>query len=173
LKSCKWGAVPAAEEYLKPLLMKVPNSSEMGAAFSACFKSLIGANGETAPAGDDDRRARVEDLLAEKRAKTFPLKGFDRKALAYWSEPSENQHEKLSAYIAERFKVDAETGRLAGLFREALALPTISDASASIDCPLCDTDDTLTPERIVYPWPGCRYRGIPASLKRGMRGSAP
>jgi RecF/RecN/SMC family protein len=143
-------SVPPIEKHLKPLFGKVPSATEMNAVFAASFKSLIVTNGETAPADADGCRARIEAILAEKRAKTFALKGFDRKALAQRSEPPENQHEKLTAYITERGKVDAETRRLAGLFREALTLPTTGDASEAIDCPLCGADDTLTPERIAF-----------------------
>jgi len=54
----------------------------MAAALAACAKELVAAAGETPPADIDALYARLGVLLAEKRAKTFTLKGFDRKPLA-------------------------------------------------------------------------------------------
>jgi hypothetical protein len=142
-------SVPAAVHHLKPFLSKVPSEIELTASFSAAFKSLIEANGEAAPPGDDERTARVVALLAEKQAKTFPLKGFDRKALPAWAAPEPEKFESLHRFVEERAKVDAEVRRLANLFREALALPAVHEAEHPIDCPLCGADDTLTPERIA------------------------
>lgn len=143
-------ALPLIGKHLKPLLAKVPTLAEMETVFSATYKIMIEENGEASPDEIGERKAKVEAILLEKRAKTFPLKDFERKALAIWSEPPEDQHEKLTAYVTERGKVDEETRRLANLFREALALPAIGGASVAIDCPLCGADDTLTRERIAY-----------------------
>ncbi|RWB39720.1 MAG: hypothetical protein EOQ46_26120 [Mesorhizobium sp.] len=140
-------SVPAAAQHLKPFLLKVP--SEVEPSFSAAFKGLIEANGEAAPPGDDERKARVVALLAEKQAKTFPLKGFDRKALSAWTAPAPEKFERLHRFVEERAKVDEEVRRLANLFREALALPAVHEAEHPVDCPLCGADDTLTPERIA------------------------
>lgn len=142
-------AVPAAEPHLKPFLVKVPTATEFTSAFSAAFKSVIEASGEAAPPGDDERKERVIALLAEKQAKTFALKGFDRKALPAWAVPAPEKFVSLHRFVEERGKVDAEVRRLANLFREALALPAVHEAEHAIDCPLCGADDTLTLERIA------------------------
>jgi hypothetical protein len=129
-------AIWGAGKHLRPLLIKVPSGAELGAAFSACCKELIETQGEAAPANDKEKFARLESILAEKQSKTFALKGFDRKPLPTFSEPRDEHHIKLGQYIAERHKVDEETRRLTGLFREALALPEVA-AGEDIDCPLC------------------------------------
>lgn len=141
-------AVPVAA-HLKPFLLKVPTEAELTASFSAAFKAFIEANGEAALPGDDERKERVVALLAEKQAKTFALKGFDRKALAAGAAPAPKKFENLHHFVEERGKVDAEVRRLANLFREALALPAVREAEHPIDCPLCGTDTALTPERIA------------------------
>lgn len=91
-------SVSAAAQHLKALLSKVPNEVELTASFSAAFKSIIEANGEAAPTGDDEREARVVALLAEKQAKTFPLKGFDRKTLSGWAAPAPEKFETLHRF---------------------------------------------------------------------------
>jgi hypothetical protein len=134
-------------KHLKPLLAKVRSAAEIDAAFAACCKALIEAHGETAAADHRAIFAQLESVLTEKQSKTFALKGFDRKPLPTWAEPPD--HGKLDRYVAERSKVDEETRRLTGLFREALALPEIA-ARDDLDCPLCGSEATLTPARIAY-----------------------
>lgn len=142
-------AVPAAAQHLKPFLLKVPGEAELAAAFSAAFKDLIEASGEAAPAGDAERKARVATLLAEKQAKTFAVKGFDRKPMRAWAAPAQEKIESLHRFVEERGKVDSEVRRLVNLFREALALPAVHEAEHPIDCPLCGAGDSLTLERIA------------------------
>lgn len=143
-------AVPLAAKHLRPLLNKVPSTADFDKAFTAASKDLFEAHGETAPIGLEERLRLLESILTEKRAKTFALKGFDRKSLADLSEPANDHYDKLSAYLAERVKVDEHVRRLASLFKEALAIPTIADAAQPIDCPLCGAEQSLTPERIAF-----------------------
>jgi hypothetical protein len=91
------------------LIAKVPMPAELEGALSACCKELIEAEGGTAPGTNDARYAHLEALLAEKRSKTFAIKGFDRKPLAEWSGQKEAESETLGWCIAERDKVDEET----------------------------------------------------------------
>src|SRR5690606_22095846 len=43
-----------------------------------------------------------------------------------------------------------DTRRLVTLFKEALALPAVADATEPIDCVLCGADQTLTPQRVAF-----------------------
>jgi len=143
-------AIQVPGKHLRPLLGKVPDAAAIDAALAGACKGLIESSGENAPAEHPARIERVEAILAEKRAKTFALKDFDRKALPSRSEVADEQHQKLSAYLAERAKVDEETRRLTKLFSGALALPAVAGAAGSIDCPLCGGEDSLTPERVTF-----------------------
>jgi AAA domain len=143
-------AIPAASSSLVPLKTKVPATAEMAQAFIAATGGLIAAASGTVPAGADERLAQVEEILAEKRAKTFPIKGFDKQPLGKWTTPDAARIEALAAYLTERMKVDEETRRLMRLFSEALALPSVAGAESPIDCPLCATEGSLTPARIAH-----------------------
>jgi hypothetical protein len=149
-KLIRAAAVPLAERYLNPLLASAPSLAAIDAAFAASCKELIEAHGESAPADHEQRIAKLESILAEKRAKTFALKEFDRKPAVVWTRPAEELHGRLPAYVAERAKVDEQTRRMTTLFREALALPTVAEATEPIDCPLCKADGSLTPQRIAF-----------------------
>ena len=70
-------------------------------------------------------------------------------SLADWTEPAQGEWDKLNAYLAERETVEEETRRLTALFREALAIPAVDAATQPIDCLLCGTEGSLTPERIA------------------------
>src|SRR3546814_10427633 len=71
--------IAGAGRFLKPLLAKVPAAAELSATLAACAKELVTAQGEAAPADPAALFARLAAILADKRAKTFALKGFDRK----------------------------------------------------------------------------------------------
>lgn len=142
--------IAGAGRLLKPLLGKMPTPAGLETALAACCKELIAIQGETPPADPGALFVRLAAILADKRARTFALNCFDRKALPAWSGPAEAQDEALAQYVAERGKVDEETRRLASLFREALALPSLVAAEADMDCPLCGTEAALTPARIAY-----------------------
>jgi hypothetical protein len=75
-------AIEVAGKRLGPLLAKVPDAAAIGAAFSAACKDLIESSGENAPKEFSARIEKTEALLTEKRAKTFAIKGFDRKPLS-------------------------------------------------------------------------------------------
>ncbi|MER9094450.1 hypothetical protein NKI34_25775 [Mesorhizobium sp. M0700] len=77
------------------------------------------------------------------------MKGFDRKPLPAWATPAPEKTQSLHDFVEERGKVDTEARRLANLFREALALPSVHEAEHPIDCPLCAADHSLTPERVA------------------------
>jgi hypothetical protein len=139
-----------AGRHLKPFSAEVPSPADLAVGLAACCAELVVTAGGTPPAEPDALFARVASLLAEKRAKTFALKGFERQALPSWSAPSDAQNDALERFIAERGKVDEETRRLAGLFHEVLTLPQIAAADANVDCPVCSTEGALTPARIDY-----------------------
>lgn len=142
--------VEIGRRHLLIVLAKVPTASRLEAVLSDCCKELIVAQGETAPRTADACYARLEALLAEKRSKTFALKGFDRKSVDSWPWVKDAEFESLASYIAERDKVDDEARRLTQLFREALALPEVADATADADCPLCGSEDALAPARVEF-----------------------
>jgi hypothetical protein len=110
----------------------------------------VAAHSEISPAEPDALFACLASLLADKRSKTFALKGIDRRALASWFGPSDTQHDTLACHIAERAKVDEEMRRLTNLFREMLALSSVAAADAETDCPLCGSEAALTPPRIAF-----------------------
>lgn len=143
-------AVPHAEPFLKPLLGKLPKPAQISSALSQAVAAVITADGKPVPADIDGRIALLEQILAEKRSKTFPLRAFDYKKLPPWSAPDDEVFAKLDSYIAERGKIDEETQKLTTLFREALAIPAIAAAQEAIDCPLCAAAETLTPARVAF-----------------------
>ncbi|MCV0386858.1 MAG: AAA family ATPase [Nitrobacter sp.] len=142
--------IAGAGRLVKPLLAKVLTPAEMAVALAACAKELVAAAGETPPVESTALFARLGAFLTETRAKIFALKGFDRKPLAPWSGATVAQQNALTDYVAERGKVDEETRRLVGLFREALAVPAVEHAHADIDCPLCGSEAALTTARIAH-----------------------
>lgn len=143
-------AVPEATPHLNNLQAKAQTLEKINQAFAATVDALIKASGNAVPDSFPERIAKLEDILAEKRAKTFPLKAFNKKPWPPWVAPTIEQHGKVKTYLTERAKVNDKTRRLTNLYSEALALSPITEAKTAIDCPLCESEDSLTPTRIAF-----------------------
>ena len=143
-------AIKEAGPFLAPFKTTVPAATDLAVAIEGAITAVLNSAGIATPKTAADLPAALEALLRERRSGTFPIDEFDRKPLADWTAPSPDEWAKLDAYLAERGKVEEETRRLTALFREALAIPVINTARQPIDCPLCGTEDSLTPERIAH-----------------------
>ena len=142
-------AIENAGPLLAPLRTAVPMPADLAAAIDGAIAAILTVAGHPLPTTPADRLTALEALLLERRAKTFPVDGFHRKPLDNWTEPAQGEWDKLNAYLAERETVEEETRRLTALFREALAIPAVDAATQPIDCVLCGTEGSLTPERIA------------------------
>ncbi|MEM7767397.1 MAG: ATP-binding protein [Pseudomonadota bacterium] len=143
-------SIEAAKSHLQPLSKSVPSSSDLADGLDKAVAAVIAAAGASVPATPEERLTALETLLSERREKTFSIDGFKKKALADWTAPAETVWEQLQTYLTERGKVDKETRRLTALFREALSIPAVGAASGPLDCMLCGTEDSLTPERVAF-----------------------
>ena len=143
-------AIGTARPYLEPLKTTVPTRAEIAAAIEGAIKAILAADGAAMPETAAESLASLGVLLLERRAKTFPVDGFERKPLADWPSPVQGEFDKLEEFLAEREKVEEETRRLTALFKEALAIPAVEAATERIDCLLCGGEGSLTPERISH-----------------------
>lgn len=141
--------IPALKPTFGKLARAIPEPAAFGGSMNDAAAALIASASEQAPETLDERLAAVARILAERRSKTFPVRGFERQQLAGWNPPAEESWTRLQTYVTERDKVDDETRQLSALFSEALKLPAITDISEPVDCPLCGTDAALTPERVA------------------------
>lgn len=147
----KAAAVPQANRLLSGFQTGslVPTLPDITKALDAALVAVITATDGIVPTGIEGRIAALDDILAEKRAAAFPVRGFDKAPLGSWLPPAVAQFDKLGIYVTERDKVDEEVRRLTSLFKEALALPAVATAHTPIDCPLCAAPASLTPARIA------------------------
>ena len=143
-------AIKKAGPFLVPIKTAVPAPADLAAAIDRAITAVLTEAGAAMPKTAAERLAALEALLLERRAKTFPVDEFHRKRLAAWTAPAQGEWDKLDGYLAEREKVEKETRRLTALFKEALANPAVDATTQPIDCLLCGTEDSLTPERIAH-----------------------
>ena len=143
-------AIKEAGPFLAPFKTAVPATADLATAIKGANIAILTAAGAAMPKTPAERLAALEALLLERRTKTFPVDGFDRKPLADWTAPAQGEWDKLDEYLAEREKVEEETRRLTALFKEALAIPAVDAATQPIECLLCGTEGSLTPERIAH-----------------------
>ena len=141
-------AIPALAPVLGPVVHAIPDLNTLNARIADAAGALIRAAGEDVPETPCDRPNAIEEILADRRSKTFPVWGFERQELAGWNPPALATWTRLDTYLKETKKVDEETRQLAALFDEALKLPGITGMTEPADCPLCGKESALTPERV-------------------------
>lgn len=141
-------AIPALKPALGGLQRSIPDMPAFAAKIEDAARALIEVAGETVPGTLGGRLTAIEEILAARRSKTFPVRGFERKELAGWNPPSADIWRRFDTYLDECKKVDDETRRLVALFGEALKLPAVAEITVPIECPLCGTESALTPERV-------------------------
>ena len=141
-------AVTALKPALATLLPTIHTAATLTASLEDAARALIEDAGGKVPETLDERIAAIEQILADRRSKTFPVRDFEHKELAGWNAPQEDTWSRFDTYLGECAKIDEETRQLAALFDEALKLPAISRITEPVDCPLCGTASTLTPERV-------------------------
>jgi AAA domain len=142
-------AIPAATSSLSIFAAGVPPNTATATALDAAVRAVIEAEGIKGPHTAAARMTALIELLADKQSRTFPVKGFDRKPPPARPAQDDRRFGLLSAYLSERAKVDEETRRLTGLFKEVLKLSTVEHAHDPIDCPVCGTKESLTPVRVA------------------------
>ncbi len=142
----------AAHRLMQPVLSKVesklPEAAQIREQLDECVRLLLEDANQTIPATSEERYSALNELLTELRSKTFPIRNFERSALAGWSCPDDENWSQIELYTGEKAKVDEETRQLAALFVEALKLPDIAETTEQVDCPLCGVEDALTPARV-------------------------
>jgi hypothetical protein len=89
--------IAEAAPFLAPLRAKVPTVAQIEQACGTAAAALIAAAGETVPANPAARLARLEQILAEKRARTFPVRAFDKQPVATWAPPAPGAIDALAA----------------------------------------------------------------------------
>jgi hypothetical protein len=141
-------SIPVATSFLRLFATSVPSADATAAALDGAIRALTEAERGTAAGTATERLSELTELLATKRLRTFPVKGFDHKPQPAAVTRDEKHADRLRDYLAERAKVDRETRRLTALFKELLQLPVIEHSHNPIDCPVCGTEGGLTPERI-------------------------
>ena len=143
-------AIREAGPFLAPFKTAVPAPAGLAAAVKGAITAILTAAGAAVPKTAAGRLAALEALLLKRRAKTFPVDGFDRNPLTDWTAPAQGEWDKLDEYLTEREKIEEETRRLTALFKEVLAIPAVDAATQPIDCLLCGTEGSLTPVRIAH-----------------------
>lgn len=138
---------------LGPTLSDVRDSvltrDALESALLAAAEQLISTAERDVPVTLDDRRTAVQEILDERRRTTFPVDELRRLPLPEWGLPTDRDYELIETFIEAREAIDAETRQLSSLFTEALAIPAIYTTADPIDCPVCESPASLTPDRIA------------------------
>ncbi|MCB0950524.1 MAG: hypothetical protein KDB44_14850, partial [Mycobacterium sp.] len=135
-------------------LVKKPITAE--AATTAVDRALLGAgNAVLGRHGDPDGPARIADLdelapaiaagMEDQREQAFPLSVFTASPLPDQSPTPPD----LTPYRVALTGVDQHVAQHTPVFEAVLAVDEYATLSHPVDCPVCGTDDALTPDRIA------------------------
>jgi tetratricopeptide (TPR) repeat protein len=101
------------------------------------------------PDGLEARLSAARALLEEHRARTFPVGALEPRSEPSWVFPETSVWKSLEDFVRARSRVDQEASRLIRLLEEVLKVPELASATAPVDCPVCETPNALTPDRIA------------------------
>jgi len=115
-------------------------------ALGKALERILAGDGEIA----DDLNARLsaaQERLRRQRAQAFPIDDLISHTEPSWG-PQPDVRQPLDEFLSAKAAVDGEVARLLRLFEELLDVPEIATAEEAVDCPVCETAQALTPERI-------------------------
>jgi hypothetical protein len=93
----------------------------------------------------DDLSAAISAAMEAQREQAFPLSAFGVASLT----PDTPTNPDINGYITALSEVDQHSASLAPLFAAVLAIDTYVELTEPEQCPVCGTDDALTPERVA------------------------
>ncbi|WP_078344758.1 AAA family ATPase [Mycobacteroides chelonae] len=93
----------------------------------------------------DDLTAAISAAMETQREQVFPLSAFRVGALM----PDTPTNPDISDYVTALSEVDQRAASLTPLFSAVLSIDTYAELTQPVQCPVCGTDDTLSPERIA------------------------
>ena len=143
-KSCR--SNPQFGKKLELLETTPLSRSAVESALAEALGQILQGHGSI-PEGLEPRLSAAKELLGLQRARTFPVNDLVAKREPSWAQKPDIR-EPLEVFLRAKGVVDKEVARLLRLFEEVLKVPEIAAAKEAVDCPVCETPQALTPERI-------------------------
>ncbi len=142
-------AIPAVAPAAKKM-RSAKTKAALDKQIVAGLEALLTSIGVAPKAKRTECADQLNEALARKRSKTFPVDLLGRRLAPGWAGPDQSVADAVSNFDRERNAVVAETRRLVALFTTALSIETVKAAHDPIDCPLCATAAALTPGRVTH-----------------------
>ncbi|RYG37387.1 MAG: hypothetical protein EON93_03695 [Burkholderiales bacterium] len=131
-------------------LLKAKSRVGIGKVVTEAISALLTSLGLTPSSDLVEMIQQLRTALEQRRSVVFPMQLFARKPFSPWQGAAKTLPQLITSFVTERAKSDSEAHKLMSLFEAALALPHVHDAHNPIDCPLCASKSTLTPERVAW-----------------------
>ena len=141
------GAAPEMVKVVARIRKQEPSRTGLNAALGQLVDLLLPAEVASGKTLEERTRLLKEDLAARRKT-SFPIEAFTHTGAGHHSMPEDGLWGDLESFATLVEATDKEASRLAQLFSQLLQLPSVSNAAAPIDCPVCATPAGLTPARI-------------------------
>lgn len=139
-------------EILDTILTDISNlvitNTQLNNAIMESAKLLIQTDRSDIPESLVDRQKIIREILDKLRKTAFPIDYFSRSTLAHWEPPTEQDFGKIDVFSETCKSINNTTAILTEVYTETLKLPSVANATDPIDCPVCETELSLTPRRI-------------------------
>jgi hypothetical protein len=140
------------DDSLRPSLAPLRATAPSTATIEAEIRQALAISVMSLCGEDADPRADLAQLgdTLEASLDKHDQRRFDFQPWRPGTEPSlaTVQLASASSYSQKAREVDTEAERLRVLFEAVLAVPAYSELEEEADCPVCGTEDALTPDRI-------------------------
>lgn len=129
----------------------VPTDEQLADSLDKAVTQIVRTAGEEPSPQPETRREQMKALLQARLSSTFPLDTFKHSQAEPWICVGDDEWTALQTFRAQFEKIGEEFDRLTALFAAALKLPALEshEADEAADCPLCEAEKTLTPERMA------------------------
>jgi DNA repair exonuclease SbcCD ATPase subunit len=147
LRECS--KILAVDKVARRLRVARSSDSTKSALRDAICSVLSGTDVQVPKDGSLDEAANALHVeLDRRRSQVFPLSQLRPRRLPDLQRPLEGKPDALGKYQIAAAGIDAETAKLIPVFSAVLAIPEISQMKQSLPCPVCATQEALTPDRI-------------------------
>ncbi len=146
----KCAAIPGLAEIPKKIESEGLRAESLESALSEALRIVLTSAGLTDGEISSNIQGRItllKQTLDSRRESAFPITALTlgTGANAQFTSPSISDIQQFSEMVGE---VNREAAKLTQLFSAVLAIPGLAEASSPVDCPVCQTEDALTPERM-------------------------
>lgn len=139
---------PKFGEILNNLITEMPSTELLNNKLIEAFDTLIGDYREGLSNDLNKRVCILKEMLENRRSTTFPLDAFYVNNETKWYTINNDIWDNLKKYVEIKSSIETEETEIIEVLETILNISKYKDSEIPLDCPVCETPEAITPERI-------------------------